>query len=168
MIKITKNNKMLEITSPYNQAFIKEVKKIGGKWNGELKVWVVEEEFEERLNNIIFKVYNYDVTGKEEVIKIKYSAKDFFVYKTSRIEVAGRTMVYRESKNRDVSFKNNTVILEGDFPERGGSNGHPNVFGQMKFGSEIPQDEDVILRSEIFKKDYDRLSDEEKSKITIL
>ena len=51
--------------------------------------------------------------------------------------------------------------MEGEFDKSGGSVKYPAVFDRG-------EGYNVILRSTIFKKEYDKLSEDEKSKLTII
>lgn len=158
MFKIEKKDGKLETTTPYSSKFVTAIKKLGGKWNADKKVWIVDEEFEERVNKLIIKIYNHDMTGLEKVITVEYNAKDF--YDGEDITLGKRITVYRPSRDEEVKL-NKTVILENDFPSSGGSAKYPTVFGHKG-------EYDVTLRTKLYEQYYNELTDEEKQKVKII
>lgn len=127
-IKIKRNNNKLLITSPYSRSFVSKMRNLQGKWNAELKVWEVSEDFEDR--------------DKDD------------------IRIGNIVTVYRPSRDAKVILRD-TAIMEGEFDKSGGSVKHPAVFDRG-------EGYNVILRSTIYKKEYEKLSEEEKSKLTII
>ena len=158
MFKIERKEGKLEITTPYSSSFVTAIKKLGGKWNKDKKVWVVDEEFENKVNDLIIRIYNYDITGTEKVITVQYNAKDF--YDGDDIVIGNRIAVYRPSRDEAVKL-NKTIIIENDFPSRGGSAQYPTVF-------EYNAEYDVILRTDLYERYYNKLTDEEKEKVEII
>jgi len=158
MFKIERIEGKLEITTPYSSSFVTAIKKLGGKWNKDKKVWVVDEEFENKVNDLIIRIYNYDITGTEKVITVQYNAKDF--YDGDDIVIGNRIAVYRPSRDQEVRLKD-TIIIENDFPARGGSAQYPTVF-------EYNAEYDVILRTDLYERYYNKLTDEEKEKVEII
>ncbi|OXZ29171.1 hypothetical protein B9N49_00685 [Finegoldia magna] len=158
MFKIERKEGKLEITTPYSSSFVTAIKKLGGKWNADKKVWAVDEEFEDKVNDLIIRIYNHDVTGKEKVITVEYNAKDF--YNSEDVVLGKRITVYRPSRDEAVKL-NKTIIIENDFPARGGSAKYPTVF-------EYNAEYDVTLRTDLYERYYNKLTDEEKEKVKII
>lgn len=46
--------------SNYDKDYVTAVKKIGGKWDANQKCWIVDEEKESELNEILNKYYKYE------------------------------------------------------------------------------------------------------------
>lgn len=159
-IEIKRNNNKLLITSPYSRSFVSKMRNLQGKWNAELKVWEVSEDFEDKVYDAILKIYRVDLTGKEEYMIVEYNAKDFENRDTDDIRIGNFITVYRPSRDAEVIL-NDTAIMQGEFDKTGGSAKYPSVFDRW-------DERDVILRSTIYKKEYEKLSEEEKSKLTII
>lgn len=159
-IEIKRNNNKLLITSPYSRSFVSKMRNLQGKWNAELKVWEVSEDFEDKVYDAILKIYRVDLTGKEEYMIVEYNAKDFENRDTDDIRIGNVITVYRPSRDAEVIL-NDTAIMQGEFDKTGGSAKYPSVFDRW-------DERDVILRSTIYKKEYEKLSEEEKSKLTII
>lgn len=159
-IKIKRENNLLLITSPYSRSFVSKMRNLQGKWNRELNVWEVSEEFEDKVNEAILEIYRVDLTGKEEYMIVEYNAKDFENRDTDDIRIGNVITVYRPSRDSRVKL-NDTAIMQGEFDKTGGSAKYPSVFDRW-------DERDVILRSTIYKKEYEKLSEEEKSKLTII
>ncbi|MBF1170838.1 MAG: hypothetical protein HXL94_00430 [[Eubacterium] sulci] len=159
-IKIKRENNLLLITSPYSRSFVSKMRNLQGKWNRELNVWEVSEEFEDKVNEAILEIYRVDLTGKEEYMIVEYCAKDFEDRDKDDIRIGNIVTVYRPSRDAKVILRD-TAIMEGEFDKSGGSVKYPAVFDRG-------EGYNVILRSTIFKKEYDKLSEDEKSKLTII
>lgn len=159
-IKIKRENNLLLITSPYSRSFVSKMRNLQGKWNRELNVWEVSEDFEDKVNEAILEIYRVDLTGKEEYIIVEYQAKDFEDKDEDDIRIGNIITVYRPSRDSRVKL-NDTAIMQGEFDKTGGSVKYPAVFDRGDHRV-------VILRSTLFKKEYDKLSEDEKSKLTII
>lgn len=159
-VKINREGNKLQITSPYNGAFVGRMRELNGKWNRDLKVWEVNEEYEDKVYEAILKIYRVDLTGIEEYMIVEYCAKDFEDRDKDDIRIGNIVTVYRPSRDSKVILRD-TAIMEGEFDKSGGSVKHPAVFDRG-------EGYNVILRSTIYKKEYEKLSDEEKSKLTII
>lgn len=159
-VKINREGNKLQITSPYSGAFVGRMRELNGKWNRDLKVWEVNEEYEDKVYEAILKIYRVDLTGIEEYMIVEYCAKDFEDRDKDDIRIGNIVTVYRPSRDSKVILRD-TAIMEGEFDKSGGSVKHPAVFDRG-------EGYNVILRSTIYKKEYEKLSDEEKSKLTII
>lgn len=159
-VKINREGNKLQITSPYSGAFVGRMRELNGKWNRDLKVWEVNEEYEDKVYEAILKIYRVDLTGIEEYMIVEYCAKDFEDRDRNDIRIGNIITVYRPSRDSKVILRD-TAVMEGEFDKSGGSVKHPAVFDRG-------EGYDVILRSTIYKKEYEKLSEEEKSKLTII
>jgi len=157
-VYIRKEGNLLQVVSPYNKFFISKMRNMHGKWNPILQVWEISEKYQSELEKVILKVYRIDISEKEESYVVEYSAKDF--EKDDVIKIGDIIMVYRSSRDSRVTL-NNTEIVQGKFDKTGGSAKHPAVFERW-------DESDVILRSIIYKKEYENLSADLKSKLLII
>lgn len=157
-VYIRKEGNLLQVVSPYNKFFISKMRNMHGKWNPILRVWEINEKYQSELEKIILKIYRIDLSEKEESYVVEYNAKDF--EKDDVIKISDIIMVYRSSRDSRVTL-NNTEIVQGEFDKTGGSAKYPAVFKRW-------DESDVILQSIIYKKEYEELSDEIKSKLLII
>lgn len=157
-IKLESNGAKIDVYTPYNAAFVRMVKTIGGRWNANKKAWSVGEENEERLKKILTEIYGHAGEGEKAMtIKVRYKAWDF-ENKDGVVAIGSKETVKRLSRDRDVTFFN-TVLVDGPmFYESGGSMRYPKVEAK----------EETVLESEIPQGVYDSLSDDEKAKIEIV
>lgn len=154
-IKLENVNGKIRVQSPYNDHFIKEVKQIGGKWNGSNGTWDVPEDNKDLLDRVLLDAYGYSETGTE-MIKVQYLAEKFIYY--NEIRIGNLMTVNRIGRDYDVTFHADTVVIEGNIPGSGGSVKNPRVAPAS----------DTILQSIIPQAIYDSLEDKEKDLITII
>lgn len=157
-VYIRKEGNLLQVVSPYNKFFISKMRNMHGKWNPILRVWEINEKYQSELEKIILKIYRIDLSENEESYVVEYNAKDF--EKDDVIKINDIIMVYRSSRDSRVTL-NNTEIVQGEFDKTGGSAKYPAVFERW-------DESDVILQSIIYKKEYEELSNEIKSKLLII
>lgn len=161
MIKVEKIDNKLAITSPYNENFIQRMRKLNGKFDKDTKAWLVDDDLQEQVNKALLVCYNYDATGTMDEITIEYKAADFYDEESGKVKIGGKSTVYRENRGSEVDLIK-TAIVKGQFPRRGGSTKYPAVFDKDK------ERANVILRTKIFDYYYEKLSGEQKAKITVV
>ena len=61
MTTVLRRYNKLEIKSAYNQEFIAEIKKLGGKWQPSTKIWKVEVNKATEVIELIKSIYNEEV-----------------------------------------------------------------------------------------------------------
>ncbi len=157
-VELKKESGIIKVRSPYEKAFISEVKMIGGKWDASEKTWDVPEENEEMLRALLLRCYGY--AGEDsEMITVEYSPCDFPSMKqdpTTRI--GGIKVLERRSRDGEVSFFNDTIVVSGGFYGSGGSVRYPAV---------NPKD-GTICRSKITRAAYDGFGEITKARLTIV
>lgn len=154
-MKITKKNGQLLVKSPYNADFVKKVKEIGGKWNGD--VWSVPEENKQLLKDVLIAVYGEGVDEKVQKVTVTYKASDFEDLNSDSIRIGTAKTVTRRSRDYPVSFYFDTIVFKGSFLPSGGSAKYP-------FPS---SEEGTVLRSKIPVTIYEALEENEKQLLTI-
>lgn len=148
------------ITTKYNEIFIKNIKKYtDGKWNKDEKRWEVSYEFFDKVNEICIPLFGEGIDGDN--VTIEYKATDFRDKPANNvhdyIKIGSFITVERLRRDSEVTLSK-TIIVNGDFQNCGGSAKYPGV-GDC---------DEVVLRSTIARKLYEALSDEEKSKISVV
>ena len=147
----------------YNMGFAGKLKKYcGAKWKPDTKEWYFDLQFEDKSNDLLLKEYGFSYRSDERMT-VTFEAWDFFDKSQGEIIINGIAIAWRKTRDSEVTLRSNTIIRDGDFPRSGGSSRYPSVF----------KDEEeargkVVLESKIYKEFYDTLSDEDKSKLTIV
>lgn len=161
-VSIKRENNLMKIASPYNKRFINDVKNLGGKWDAANKTWNVDQAMEKGVLELLEKHYDYVEDRVIKFISIQYKAADFEITEAGcsnpyKVRVDNMTTAQRHGKEEAVELYN-TFVVEGGFAEESGSRRRPTL-GTL---------EGTILQTRIESYKYDRLSDEEKAKITIV
>lgn len=159
-MKLRKENNKLYLTIKYNPLFTDKLKRrTGAKWQPATKEWVIEEEFEDKMNNMLLKEYGFSCRESKKM-KIEFIANDFSheEYRSETISVDGFLFVKRPSRDWHPDLYHNGIILEGGFPKSGGSSAYPCVEAF----------EGTKLRFEITEELYNAFSEESKNKITVV
>ena len=156
-IQIVKKAEKLFVKSPYNEKFIAGARILKGKWDPVERAWIFAEEQEESVRELVFQAYGWEENG--EVVYVAYKASDL-VWE-GQITIGGLLVACRKSRDWNVTLVN-TCVTEGEFPPSGGSAKYP-VLGSME------KLEKIELMTCLSKRFFDeKVSDEEKSKMTIL
>lgn len=58
------------VATPYNAEYVTEVRNIGGKWDRDHRVWIVPEDRESLLRNILLDYYAYDMDLSIKMVTI--------------------------------------------------------------------------------------------------
>lgn len=157
MLSVRNENGRIYVKCEYNAVFVSKVKLIGGKWHAEKKEWSVNDSKKEALDIILFDIFGFREGLPLQVVQVEYVADDFEV-RCEDICIGGLIMASRKRRDGEVSLFYNTYVVEGGFPERGGSSKYPAP----------DPEEGTILRSVIPITVYDKLTEEEKSKLKVI
>nr|WP_298051095.1 hypothetical protein [uncultured Lachnoanaerobaculum sp.] len=150
-----KENGKVYLKFGYDEKFSGGLKRYcGAKWQPETKEWYFDEEFENKANDLMLKRYGYSLRPSVK-INIEFSANEFFNPDSLNVSIDGYIFVHRDRDYLPVTLKHNSVILQGGFPEKGGSSRYP---------SSKPLD-NTIIRAEITEELWDMLSEDTKAKI---
>lgn len=146
----------------YNPTFSNALKKYcGAKWQSETKEWVFENRFEDKSNDLLLLYYGFSYRSDEK-IRVEFKPTDFYDTNSGIVKIKNLAMVWRDSRDSDISLRSNTVIINGNFPNSGGSMRYPSVFDSL---DDI--DDSIVLETILYKEFYDTLSDHDKSKLII-
>lgn len=158
-IKVTREENTIKVASPYNRDFIAAVKGLSAKWDAEEKTWNVPTGAEAKLMGLLKDYYGYVEGAGATMIEIEFRATDLEDYRDNAIRLGGVVAAAREYRDSAAYTANGFYISRGsDFPRTGGSMKHPGVDAA----------DDTYLRGKIAVGVYDELSDDVKSKITVL
>lgn len=161
-MKKRKEDGKVYLSFGYNLAFSNKLKRYcGAKWSPDTKEWYFDEEFEEKSNDLMLEKFGFSYRSDER-ITVKFDAGDFVIDRgpTTVVGLNKIDLVWRESRDRDVTLANNVIILDGEFPKRGGSARYPSVW--------INKEDGIVLRVKLYKEFYDTLSEEDKAKMEVI
>lgn len=161
MIKTNKENGIIKVTTPYNAEFVRRVKNLHGTWNDGERAWEVSEDAEQALTNLLNDVFGYSPESDTgETVIVQYNAEDLRTVDGRRdsITFAGIEIARRRHRDSEVSLHSSTFVVEGAFDRKGGSMGNPR----------IEECRGVILQTTLPRQAYDSLSEEIKSKMTVI
>lgn len=124
-MKIERKNGKIRVQSEYNKDFISGVKSIGGKWCA--PCWVVPEENEEMLDDLLVRVYGRGCKPTESVDLLV----DLGMLRETdgEIRLAGKLLARRPGRDRQVQLGEDVTLVSGEFPASGGSVKNPCVYG---------------------------------------
>jgi hypothetical protein len=112
------------VTSPYDPDFVAEAHKIGGRWNG-TNAWEFDPRSEQAARDLCKNIYGTDGSDNDQprvTIRIPLHASV-----GQEFRPAGEKLVWRPSRDAPVRFAGHVVLVEGDFPSRGGSAANPRL-----------------------------------------
>jgi len=122
-MKIERKDGKIRVQSEYNRDFISGVKSIGGKWCA--PCWVVPEENEEMLDDLLVRVYGRGIKPAETVDLLvdlgQLSEED------GEIRLCGKLLARRPGRDRQVMLGEDVVLVSGEFQASGGSAKNPRV-----------------------------------------
>lgn len=116
-------DKKIKVLCEYNTDFIRKAKMIQGKWDG--KYWVFPEDNITEVKALLLDIYGENGDPQEYVniiVDISYLEES-----GGSIQLGGRTLVRRRSRDSDVTLGDGVMLIEGNFPSCSGSRRCPNV-----------------------------------------
>lgn len=146
----------------FNPNFSNVLKKYcEAKWQSDTEEWVFDTRFEDKSNDLLLLYYGFSYRSDEK-IRVEFKPTDFYDTNSGIVKIKNIVIVWRDSRDNDVSLRSNTVIIKGNFPTSGGSMRYPRVFDSL---DDI--DDSIVLETILYKEFYDTLSDHDKSKLII-
>lgn len=119
-----KDNKLL-VVSDYSHEFVKKAKRLNGKWNS--NAWVFNPEDEKLVRKALIEIYGTDGNSLDKVVNVKLNLDEFDCKNERGLELFGRSIIYRFGRDKDVKMHSTVIILEGGFPNSGGSMKYPEL-----------------------------------------
>lgn len=126
-IKITTENGITTLVSPYNPDMPAEARKIGGRFDRAAKAWRFDARDEERVRDLARRFYGTDGTEPEgDLVTVRVElwrcegSKNFATF-------AGRRIAERPHRDSSVRLAANVVLVEGTLPPSGGSMRYPEI-----------------------------------------
>ena len=115
-----KDNKMY-VVSDYSAEFVKEARKLNGKWSG--GAWLFDANDEEMVRDVLLKVYGEDGKTAVETVNVEVTIDD--IAGRDSIELFGRVLAKRFNRDGNVTLHDSVVVKKGGFPDHGGSRSNP-------------------------------------------
>ena len=121
-MKVTVDNGMISVETPYNKHWVDRAKELGGRWNS--PAWTFPEEREELVREALFDIYGENGRPTKKVtVDITLKVESYGRY----YEVAGITFLKRRGRDWNVSCENGAIIVKGGFSSSGGSMANPRI-----------------------------------------
>lgn len=166
-VKIVKNFAgKIELYSPYDPSTPKRAKNIGGKWNAHNRCWTFDARDYDRVKQLASDVYGWTEEAEEKItfqFTITESNFDEIPGTDNCIQIKGRTIATRWSRDEPVRLADNAIIVSGSFPASGGSRNNPSLIRYDKNIGEI-----VLEVRDMPKAAIDELKDIKDINLTII
>lgn len=121
-IQITVGGGKLRLSAPYNKDFPAMAREIGGRFDRATKEWMFDARDEARVRELCRSVYGTD-GAPEPMVDVRIHM-DTYV-DGQELWICGRQVARRPGRDAPVRLGDGVVIIEGGFPEGGGSRGNP-------------------------------------------
>ncbi|MDI9469028.1 MAG: hypothetical protein QM296_02360 [Bacillota bacterium] len=148
-VRITVKDNRITTDTPYHAGYIKAAKALGGRWNAADRVWQFDAGVEDRVRAAMIEAYGTD--GQQTTATVTIHVKLDEVHdesdKSNEFVIGGRTLVRRRHRDCPVTVGDKCSIVEGSFPEYGGSMRYPSLNwedGTIMEAREVP--ESIALR----------------------
>ena len=113
--------------TPYSTDFVSGAKKLNGKWDGAAKAWIFDERDTERVRELCRKIYGTDgATLDLELVTVRLHM-DKISTGYDKLELFGRSICRRPGRDSYVKIDDSVIIIEGGFPDSGGSVKNPSL-----------------------------------------
>lgn len=122
-IQITASAGSVTLTSPYDPACRNRAHDLGGKYTD--GTWVFSARDEDRVRALAREIYGTDGSPEPTVTVRINTAELNFRDHYEEIRLAGRSLARRKARDSRVVLGDGVVVVEGQFPARGGSVKNP-------------------------------------------
>ncbi len=125
MIQVSRENGKVVVSSPYNRDFITGARRLGGRWDSDRRVWVFDAAQEGLVRQLLVDAYGYDPLGDAgPLVTVRWQMEGRF---SQEVWGCGRRIVERPARDAPVRFGDGVVLVQGEFPNRGGSRKYPEI-----------------------------------------
>ena len=121
MMKMTRENGMAKVFTPYNRNFIAKIKTIGGaKWNGEEKCWMVPETEIDMVRTFMMDVYGEtDQADDSERVTVKVTFNDDEHEDKEGITLFGKNIARAFGRDSGAKLGEDVTLLTGEITSGG-------------------------------------------------
>lgn len=121
----TDGDKVLTHT-PYHPDFVAGAKKLNGKWNSMTKTWVFDARDEANVRKLCMDVYGTDgEDGVGDLVDVRVPLTASELRRDQSLYIGGRQIAHRRDRDTPVRIGDGVVVVEGEFPDSGGSRKSP-------------------------------------------
>lgn len=131
-VKARSGGELLKLVSPYHPDLVPEARRLNGRWDGDRKAWYFDPRDAEALRAVVARVYGIDPLAPpatDELVNVRVRLSGSAYYGAS-VFLLGRELASRPSRDSRVRLGQGVVVLEGEFPESGGSVKHPDLWSR--------------------------------------
>lgn len=115
-------NGKLGIDVPFSPTFIERIKKAGGRWDGQSRVWVVDERTIEIVREIMRAVYGCDDRPQELVNVRIIIGEDSINMKLGPVAIFGRNIASARGRDSGAKVGEGVVFKKGGCDSGGSRN----------------------------------------------
>ena len=121
MFRISVENGMASVYTPYNKEFIAKIKQIGGrKWNSDEKCWMVPESEIETVRGYMSEVYGEtDQMDESERVTVKLSFQDEYTASKGPVTLFGKDIARAWGRDSGARVCDDVVLEEGTITSGG-------------------------------------------------
>ena len=119
-IKIIENDGKIEIYTPYNPEFVKEMHKIGSaKWDGSKKAWTADTDAEDIVRNVLKDIYGYEEGKVEDTVTVTVKALVDSYAERDAIRLFGKMIARAFGRDSGAKIGEDVTIVNGKFTSSG-------------------------------------------------
>lgn len=125
--------KSISLKTDYNPDVVAASRKLNGKWSGYEKLWRFDPQDLSRVQDFLREIFGTDgVSGETETVDVKVfldelPTKAFVTSYGQSVFALGRQLAHRKNRDGRVVLGEGVTVLEGGFPDRGGSVANPRL-----------------------------------------
>lgn len=129
-MKVANNSKLVQrlyVQTSFHPDFPHKARNLGGVWLLNSKEWVFSPKDEAKVRALCVDLFGTDGADVESCTVQVRVGGDFLDGDINEIWMFGRPVVRRWQRDLRVVLGEDVVIIDGDFPARGGSVAHPKL-----------------------------------------
>ena len=121
MMKISVENGMAKIFTPYNVEFVARIKNIGGrKWNPDERCWMIPEAEIETARQYMLEVYGEtDLPDGDERVTVKVTFNDDVAERTAPVILFGKEIARAWDRDGGAKVGEDVTLISGNISSGG-------------------------------------------------
>jgi len=128
MCTVTCDGNRVTLNGSYHPNLPTAAKRLGGRWDGARKTWTFDARDEERVRKMARRIYGTDGSAPVQLITVRHRITTSDAMNDT-VWLGGRQIATRRGRDLDVQLGEGVIIIEGRFPEGGGSVKYPALKG---------------------------------------
>ena len=114
-MKITVENGMAKVFTPYNATFVAKIKNIGGrKWNADERCWSVPEAEIETVRQYMMDVYGEtDIPDETERVTVKVTFLEDAEALCDSVNLFGKNVARATGRDSGAKVENDVTLIDG-------------------------------------------------------